>query len=135
MCFFLKKNIFLVVLNYQDQEKRSQEGAVNTPGLQGLRIHVLPVATWAPSSAVPSSGNGGAVQAGTAKFLLLLGNRTDPTVNMGNEGFVCVCQSRFNFLLNAEALASLSSAPRSNFGRGVAVKVTARGEVSSSVDL
>lgn len=80
-------------------------------------------------------GKWGAVQAGTAKFLLLLGNRTDPTVNMGNEGFVCVCQSRFNFLLNAEALASLSSAPRSNFGRGVAVKVTARGEVSSSVDL
>lgn len=71
----------------------------------------------------------GAVQAGTAKFLLLLGNRTDCTVNMGNEGFVCVRQSRFNFPLNAEALASLKSTPRSNFGRGVALKVTARGEV------
>lgn len=72
----------------------------------------------------------GAVQAGTTKFLLLLGNRTDSTVNMGNEGFVCVCQSRFNFPLNAEAFASLESTLRSNFGRGVALKVTARGEVS-----
>lgn len=71
----------------------------------------------------------GAAQAGTAKFLLLLGNRTDSTVNTGNEGFVCVCQSGFNFPLNAEALASLKSTLRSNFGRGVALKVTARGEV------
>lgn len=58
----------------------------------------------------------GAVQAGTAKFLLLLGNRTDSTVNMGNEGVVCVCQSRFNFPLDAEALASFKSTLRSNFG-------------------
>lgn len=42
---------------------------------------------------------------------------------------MCVRQSRFNFLLNAETLASLKSTPGSNFGWGVALKVTARMEV------